>query len=93
MLVHHMTFVSFRLLRKNLSNLREFLGKWFTPPGKKIARAAMFSVHIITGNLGDECRQLYKYKLMGITLAAVSGKTAEERHGMKKAIFVSVLRA
>ena len=34
-----MTLVSFRLLRKNLGNLRKFLGEWFTaPPGKKIAR-------------------------------------------------------
>ena len=27
--MHHMTLVSFRLFRKNLGNLREFLGKWF----------------------------------------------------------------
>ena len=32
MLVHHMILVSFRLFRKNLSNLREFLGKCFTAP-------------------------------------------------------------
>ena len=32
-----MTLVSFRLLRKNVGNLREFLGEWFTaPPGKKL---------------------------------------------------------
>ena len=38
MLLHHMTLVSFRLLRKKLGNLREFLGKWLTaPPGKKLA--------------------------------------------------------
>ena len=42
MLVHHMTLVSFRLLRKNLGNLRERLGKWFTvPSAKKIARTPM----------------------------------------------------
>ena len=35
--MHHMTLVSFRLLRKNLGNLREFLGEWFTAtPGKKL---------------------------------------------------------
>ena len=35
--MHHMTLVSFRLLRKNLGNLPEFLGEWFTaPPGKKL---------------------------------------------------------
>ena len=35
--MHHMTLISFRLPRKNLGNLREFLGKWFTaPPGKKL---------------------------------------------------------
>ena len=32
MLVHRMTLVSFRLFRKHLGNLREFLGKWFTAP-------------------------------------------------------------
>ena len=32
LLVHHMTLVSFRLLRKSLGNLRETLGKWFTAP-------------------------------------------------------------
>ena len=32
MLLHHMTIVSFRLLRKNVDNLREFLSKWFTAP-------------------------------------------------------------
>ena len=37
MLVHHITVVSFRLCRKNLGNLREFLGKWFTAfHGKKL---------------------------------------------------------
>ena len=33
----NMALISFRLVRKNLGNLRDFLGKWFTaPPGKKI---------------------------------------------------------
>ena len=43
MLVHHMTFVSFRLFRKNLGNLREFLGKWSTAPTpwQKITRTPM----------------------------------------------------
>jgi len=38
MLVHRMTLVSFRLLRKNLGNWREFLDKLFgaTPAGKKL---------------------------------------------------------
>ena len=30
MLVHRTTLVSFQLFRKNLGNLGEFLGKWFT---------------------------------------------------------------
>ena len=32
MLLHRMALFSFRLFRKNLGKLREFLGKWFTPP-------------------------------------------------------------
>ena len=46
MLVHHMTLVSFRLLRKSLGNLREFLGKWFTvppPPAKNCPYAYGYS--------------------------------------------------
>ena len=31
-LLHRMALVSFLLFRKNLGNLREFLGKWFTAP-------------------------------------------------------------
>ena len=43
MLVHRMTLVSFRLLRKNLDNWREFLDKLFTatPPWQKFARMPM----------------------------------------------------
>ena len=43
MSVHHMTLVSFRLFRKNLGNLREFLGKWSTvpTPRQKITRTPM----------------------------------------------------
>lgn len=41
MSLHHMTLVSFRLLRKNLDNLWKFLDKWFTnaplPPSKKLS--------------------------------------------------------
>ena len=41
-LLHRMALVSFLLFRKNLGNLREFLGKWFTaPPWQKIARTPM----------------------------------------------------
>lgn len=40
MLLHHVTLVSLRLLRKNLDNLWEFLDKWFTNaplhPSKKL---------------------------------------------------------
>ena len=38
-----MTLVSFQLLRKNLGNLREFLGKCLTAPSpwQKIARTPM----------------------------------------------------
>jgi len=32
MLLHHMTHVSFQLLRKNLGNLQEFLGKLVIAP-------------------------------------------------------------
>ena len=32
MLAHRMALVRFRLCRKNLGNLREFLGKWSPPP-------------------------------------------------------------
>ena len=32
MLLHHMTLVSFRLLRKNLGNLSKVLSKWSTAP-------------------------------------------------------------
>ena len=40
--MHHITLVSFLLLRKNSDNLREFLGTWFTaPPRQKIARTPM----------------------------------------------------
>ena len=42
-IVHRMTLVSFRLLRKNLDNWREFLDKLFTatPPWQKFARMPM----------------------------------------------------
>ena len=44
MLVHHMTLVSFRLLCKNLDNLREFLGQMVhRPHWQKIARTPMLS--------------------------------------------------
>ena len=40
MSLHHMTLISFRLLRKNLDNLWKFLDKWLTnvppPPSKKL---------------------------------------------------------
>ena len=37
--------VSVRLFRKNLGNLKTFLGKWFTapPPWQKIARTPMLN--------------------------------------------------
>ena len=48
MLVHHMTLVSFRLLRKNFGHFGEILGKWFTglpPPRPKIALTPMPNSH------------------------------------------------
>ena len=46
--------VSFRLLRKYMGNLREFLGKWFTvpPPRQKVARTRMekYMTGLITKN-------------------------------------------
>ena len=52
MLVHRLTLVSFRLFRKNLGNLREFLGKCFsnTPhtPSKNFPKAyACISRHSV----------------------------------------------
>ena len=35
-LLHRMALVSFLLFRKNLGNLREFLGQMFSAPGKKL---------------------------------------------------------
>ena len=48
MLVHRMTLVSFRLLRENLGNLREFFGQMVhRPPGKKNAGTPM-SINILS---------------------------------------------
>ena len=45
MLLHRMALVSFRLLRKNLGNLREFFGQmvYNPPPEKKNARTPIRS--------------------------------------------------
>ena len=47
MLVHHMTLVSFPLFRKNLGNLREFLGKWFTATEPKNCPQAYVETNIL----------------------------------------------
>ena len=61
MLLCRMGLVSFRMFRKNLSNLRKlFLGKWFTvplppPPRQKIARTPM-NKHFLT-TIQDDCKR------------------------------------
>ena len=47
MLVHRLTLVSFRLFRKNLGNLREFLGKWFTATEPKNCPQAYVETNIL----------------------------------------------
>ena len=45
-LLHRMALVSFLLFRKNLGNLREFLGQIvYRPPWQKIARTPMLEVN------------------------------------------------
>ena len=48
MLLHRMALVSVRLFCKNLGNLQECFGKWFTPPPPLPQKIACTPMHIIT---------------------------------------------
>ena len=46
--MHHMSLLSFCLLRKNLGNFREFLGKWFTASPTKNCPYTYDDIHVIS---------------------------------------------
>ena len=79
MLVHHITLVSFRLCRKNVGNLGEFLGKWLTAPhGKKLsARLWSNTRELIPFILEEEYKSIAKEPL-GKTVSIIFDGTTRD---------------